>query len=184
MSEDTTRQTTSSEAGSNAADNKGGEVLVERTPANLSAEQIRKGSPDAVQSIEEDATKNATESERERIAGLTKAFAGTDDEFLQKCIESGATVEDAKAERYDTVVAALGKANEEIADLKKKQSNGGKPDFLASDEDGDTDGDDSVDASEAAAMRIWNSSEDIREEFNGKKSTFLADYRRNPDDYK
>lgn len=135
--------------------------------------------------IADEAAKQAAENERERLSGLAEAFPDNAD-FVAECVKDGSTVEQAKANRYDTVAEELKTANAEIDKLKKDASNGGKPDFIASDEDeGDDDPEEnSVDARDAAGTKLWNADAELREEFGGKKSTFLADYRRNPDDYK
>lgn len=186
MTKETNTPTKSSNSanGSNAAE-KPVETIVERTPAGLSAEQVLKGSPDAAKEISEKASTKAAAAERERLAGLAAAFPDNSD-FVAECVEDGSTVEQAKAKRYDTVAEELKTANAEIDKLKKAASNGGKPEFVASDDDDDEidPEDDSIDARDAAGTKLWNASEELREEFNGKKSTFLADYRRNPEDYK
>lgn len=180
----TPTKSSSTDSGSNAAE-KPVETIVERTPAGLSAEQVLKGSPDAAKEISEKASTEAAAAERERLAGLAAAFPDNSD-FVAECVEDGSTVEQAKAKRYDTVAEELKTANAKVEELEKKQASGGKPNFIASDDDED-DGeeeDNSVDAREAAGTKLWNADAELREEFNGKKSTFLADYRRNPDDYK
>jgi len=174
----------SSDSGSNAAD-KPVETIVERTPAGLSADQVLKGSPDAAKEISEKAGTEAAAAERERLSGLAAAFPDNAD-FVAECVNNELTVEQAKAKRYDTVAEELKTANAKVEELEAKQASGGKPNFLASDEDED-DGDEednSVDAKDAAGTKLWNADAELREEFNGKKSTFLADYRRNADDYK
>lgn len=180
----TPTKSSSTDSGSNTAE-KQVDTIVERTPAGLSADQVLKGSPDAAKEISEKAGEEAAAAERERLSGLAAAFPDNSD-FVAECVEDGSTVEQAKAKRYDTVAEELKTANAEIDKLKKAVSNGGKPSFVASDEDEDDsdDEDDSVEALEAAGTKLWNADAELREEFNGKKSTFLADYRRNPDDYK
>jgi len=91
--------------------------------------------------------------------------------------------------RIEELETQLGERDTQIEQLEtelaaaKGQQRRKRPSFVASDADDEDFDDDDGDALSAAGEKLWKKSEQLRTEFDGNKAGFLADYRRNPNDY-
>jgi len=142
----------------------------------MTSEQMKVSNPDAIAVIQTEATK----ANNERIAALATAFAG-DAELLAKAISDPTmTVASVKAERFDALQAETAALKAENAKLKTE----GVVGFAPSDKPAPVASQQNSDAMAAEGLAIWNATESLREEFAGQQSAFIADFKRNPGDYR
>lgn len=142
----------------------------------------------AVQQIEDAGKKVGAEQERTRVAELTKVF-GKEPDYLAECIgKEGFTVNDAKAGRYEALVAEVTGLKEENTKLREAAKEP-KIEFAPSDEDktpaaGQAEGNkkSSVDEADKKSVELWNKHAKLREAFNNNKATFQALYRHDPEE--
>lgn len=153
-------------------------MLIEETPLNLTAEQVAKGSPQAAVSLQQ---VGAT-AERDRVSALTVAFAD-EPTFLQAAIaDPQMTVELAKAKKYDELKPAHAKLVEENAKLKTE----GVVGFAAGDKPEATGpiGNSDPEALEKEAVSLWNADAQLRAEFEGIYTAYLAGFKAEPHLYR
>lgn len=151
-----------------------GEVLIEETPLGLSAEQMAKSNPQAVEQLKAEAAAQAVEADRQRRAQLDAAFAD-DLAFAAKCFADGKTVEQAKAERHDALVTEITALKTENADLKARVE-AGKPSFVPSDAEGTHSAAESDALAEFEAG--WAKDPELQKSIS--KTAFLALAKREP----
>lgn len=177
-------KTTTPDTSSNEPEGKGTpkqEILHEKTPLGLSAEQMKKSNPEAVKQMEEEAAAKAkTEAKTESAKALSemKAAFPEDLEFAIEAHSEGLSVEQAKAKRYDDVVEKNKTLETENADLKK-QTEKIDVNFAESADEGEG-GSKTAAEWENEAAKIWDKNENgLQAEFAHTKTTFLAYYKNN-----
>lgn len=139
---------------------------------------MQQSNPDAVLVLQQ----QATQANNDRVAALVAEF-GDDKTFLAAAIKDpNMTVEKAKAQQFDALKASSAKLKAENETLKKQNVVG----FAPSDKPkaiGAVPAN-GAEAQEAAALDYWNNNEDIRVEFGGIYTDFLAGFKNCPEDYK
>ncbi len=148
------------------------------TPIGMTSEQMKVSNPDAIAVLHAE----ATAANNERIAALAKSF-GDDKDLLAKAIlDPTMTVQTVKAERYDAQQAQLATLQTENAKLKTE----GVVGFAAGDKPGATApiGATDPEALEKEAVAFWNGNADVRQEFEGIYTAFLAGYKAEPHLYR
>ncbi|QDV50847.1 hypothetical protein [Gimesia fumaroli] len=161
------------------------ETLVERTPVGLSAEQMKKSNPEAVQRMQEEAASKAKKESAKALSEMKAAFSD-DLEFAIAAHSEGLSVEQAKAKRYDAVIkenqnlkAENANFKQDSEDLEIKFAPAGEKTSSAPDEEL------SAEAIENAAADAWNKlSQAEKAEFGNVKTAFFAYYKMNPDEFK
>lgn len=149
-------------------------TLVEETPLGLSKEQMEKSNPGAVKELQE----NALRADRERLTALNAAFP-EDPAFAMQSYTDGLSVEAAKAKRYGVIAPKVAALEAENKDLKAKVD-GNKVTLTLSDKNETSLEGKTTDDVEAEALKIWEADADLRAEFGGEKSAFLAVFKRDP----
>ncbi len=134
----------------------------------------------AVKEIQDSGKKAGAEEERTRLAGLTAAFPN-DTAFISECMaKEGFSVTDAKAAKYDTLLAENGELQKKVTELTEKAKDP-TVEFAASDKEDKGASKDSSGTSKSALEQegsdLWNKSAALREEFNGNKAAFDVDWR-------
>lgn len=146
------------------------------------------GSPEAVAAIEKAASDKAAADERARLTGLSAAF-GNDAEFLAKAVSEGMSVNDAKAAKFDAVVAEntalkadVAKLTEANADLKKRVESTKVP-FGGASDDAEKPEANSLEARiEARIEAAWNNkASGAQANFAGVKEAFSALMKSSPE---
>lgn len=122
----------------------------------------------------------AVNKDRERLTALQAAFADNPQLALD-AFTKGWTVDQAKAAQYESLKAE----NEALKSRQSEDGNRQPTVGYAATPEKESSAATSEDQVETVAMAIWNRKEnqDLREEFAGNKSWFLADYKANPEEY-
>lgn len=139
---------------------------------------MQKSNPSAVGELKAAAQKE----DRERLTALQAAFK-EDPTFAMEAFTAGLSVEAAKAKRYDAIapkVAELEKQNGEL----KTQVEAGKVTITRKDQPETSLEGKSTDEVEAEALKIWEADGDLRAEFGGEKSAFLAAFKHDPKEFR
>lgn len=163
-------------------------TLVEKTILGMTEDQMKKSNPEAVQKLQDDAAAKARTESAQALANMKAAFP-EDLEFAIEAHGAGMTVDQAKAKRYDDVLAKNKTLAEENASLKKDEdelqvkfateadkTNGpsGKASFAEM-------SDDEL-ANQAAS--VWNKlSQADKAEFGNVKSSFFAYFKKFPEEF-
>lgn len=135
--------------------------------------------PDAVKSLQED----AKAEDRKRLTALQEAFK-EDPNFAMQAFTDGLSVDAAKAKRYDAIAPKVADLEKQVTDLKA-QVEGNKVNVTIKENTGSKDlTAKSTDEVEAEALKIWEGDENLRAEFGGEKSPFLAAFKRDPKNFR
>lgn len=164
------------------------DVLVEKTPMGMSAEQMKKSNPEAVQQMEQaaaDKAKEEAKAESAKALDEMKAAFPADLEYAIESHKAGLSVNDAKAKRYDEVAAENQTLKTANADLQKKLEEG-NVEFAGESAEGQEAGATSDDKElENAAAKIWDkNANNLQKEFGNNKTAFFAYYKKRPDEFK
>lgn len=181
----TTPDTSNTEPASSG--NTKGDVLVEKTPMGMSAEQMKKSNPDAVKQMEDAAAAKAKEEAKAESAKALDEMKAAFPEDLDFAIEShkaGLSVNDAKAKRYDEVAAKVKTLETENADLKKNSEKLDVTFGVDNDESGEAGAKTGDDEWQNEAAKIWNKDDKLQSEFSGNKTAFFAYYKKRPHEFK
>lgn len=154
--------------------------LVETTPLGLSAEQMSKSNPDAVKQLQT----AAQQADRQRLVELQAAFPN-DAGFALQSYTDGLSVEAAKAKRYDELAPKVSELEKKVGEMQQEIDSNkvtvtvsdvdSKPNAKASQQGGDL---------ETEGLKLWESDANLRNNFGGEKTAFLADFKRHPDEYR
>lgn len=153
-------------------------TLVEKTPLGLSAEQMQKSNPEVVQKLQDDAAAKAKAESAQALASLKAAFPD-DLDFAMSAHADGLNVDQAKAKRYDDVVAKNQTLVAENAKLKTETEEI-KVQFAGDAGEGGQASGAPSEAWENEAAKLWDKNEKgLQAEFANTKTTFLAYYKNN-----
>ena len=152
----------------------GSSTLVEETPLGLSAEQMQKSNPSAVSELQA----KAKAEDRQRLSDLRAAFK-EDPDFAMEAFEAGLSIDAAKAKRYDAIAPKVADLQKQVNDLQAAVD-ANKVAVTMTSQDGkqvDASGGDPL---EAEAAKLWDGDQNLRNEFGGEKTAFLAGFKKNP----
>lgn len=155
------------------------DVLIEETPLGLSAEQMVKSNPKAVEELQAKAAADALAADRKRRTDLDAAFAD-DLAYAAQAYAAGLSVNEAKAQRHDTIAAELVAVRKERDELKTRVEAGKPHDVIT---DGNPEANDGGENSLAEFEAMWSAPANaaIRESFGGNKKKFLTLAKHEPD---
>lgn len=153
-------------------------------PCNVSVDQLRIGSPEAVASIEAQAADKARADERQRLAGLNAAF-GDAPEFVAECVSKGLSVEAAKAARFDVVSQQLAEVRTEneklVNENKDLRARIEKTKVVFVEEPSGEQSDGNEASIESRIDAAWNANGgNCQVRFNGIKTAFAALMKASP----
>lgn len=151
----------------------------------MTAEQMRKSNPEAVAAIEKAAVEAAQVKTPATIDEMKVAF--TDDAaYALDCVQAGMTVQEAKANRYDSLVESVKSLTNENVDLKSKIDNSHVNYSESTDSNGGNVSGNleelSDDELESAAVEYWNNNEQVRLD-HATKAAFCAYFKNRPEEF-